>query len=182
MEGTSMACPQVSGVAALGLSYAAQLRKHFKADEFKALLYETATPIDSYMSGIKQYKKYVADLLESAPMMSINMNDFRGGMGYGQINAYALLKAVEGAGVDMTFPNIYVPVGGQTTAVPSMYMEGSSFTVSVSDSSVATAEIVNGKMIVKGLKEGQTEASVTGSRTDRFVITVRESANGNGWL
>ena len=182
MEGTSMACPHVSGVAALGLSYAAKLRKHFKAEEFKAMLYETASPIDDYMTGKKLYRKFVVDLEGSSPMMSINMNDFRGGMGYGQINAYALLKAVEGSGVDMTFPNLYVAVGGQTTAVPSMYMDGSSFSVTVSDTSVATAEIVDGKMIVKGLKAGQTEASVTGVRTDRFIITVRESASGNGWL
>ena len=182
MEGTSMACPHVSGVAALGLSYAAKLRKHFKAEEFKAMLYETASPIDDYMTGKKLYRKFVLDLEGSSPMMSINMNDFRGGMGYGQINAYALLKAVEGSGVEMTFPNLYVAVGGQTTAVPSMYMDGSSFSVTVSDTSVATAEIVDGKMIVKGLKAGQTEASVTGVRTDRFIITVRESASGNGWL
>ena len=182
MEGTSMACPHVSGVAALGLSYAAKLRKHFKAEEIIAMLYDSATPIDQYMTGTKQYKKYVIDLFESAPMMSLDMNAFRSKMGYGQVNAYGLLKAIEGSGVDMTFPNLYVAVGGQTTAVPSMYMDGSSFTVTVNDSSVATAQIVDGKMIVKGLKAGQTEASVTGSRTDKFVITVREGASGNGWL
>ena len=182
MEGTSMACPHVSGVAALGLSYAAQLRRHFKAQDFIALMYETATPIDQYMTGIKQYKRYVADLLDSAPMQSLDMKDFKGGMGHGQINAYGLLKAIEGSGVEMTFPNLYVAVGGQTTVSPYMYMEGSSFTVSVSDSSVATAEVVDGMVVVKGLKAGQTTATITGSRTDKFVITVRENANGNGWL
>ena len=182
MEGTSMACPHVSGVAALGLSYAAQIRKHFKAEEFKQLLYDTATPIDQYMTGTKNYKKYVIDLFESAPMMSIDMNSFKGGMGHGQVNAYALLKAIEGSGVEMTFPNLYVAAGGQVTVDPSMYMDGASFSVTVSDQSVATASVEDGKIVVKGLKTGQTEASVTGSRTDRFVITVRETANGNGWL
>ena len=178
-----MACPHVSGVAALGLSYAAKLRRHFTAEEFIALMYQTATPIDQYMTGIKQYKRYVADLLDSAPMHTLDMNDFKGGMGAGQINAYGLLKAIEGSGVEMTFPNLYVAVGGQTTVAPSMYLDGVAFTVTVADSSVATAEIVNGKMIVKGLKAGQTQATINGSnRTDKFVITVREAANGNGWL
>ena len=35
----------------------------------------------------------------------------------------------------------------------------------------------------KGLKAGQTQATINGSnRSDKFVITVREAANGNGWL
>ena len=182
MEGTSMACPHVSGVAALGLSYAAKLRKHFTAEEFKALLYETVVPIDSYMSGSKKYKRYVRDLEESSPMMQIDLNAFKGKMGYGQVNAYGLLKAIEGAGTEMTFPNLFVPVGGEVSVSPSMYMDGSSFSVTVKNQDVAEAVVKDGKVVVKGLKAGQTEASVTGSRTDNFVITVREGANGNGWL
>lgn len=182
MEGTSMACPHVSGVAALGLSYALKLRKHFTAGEFKDLLYETAYPIDKYMSGNKQYRKYVIDLEGSSPMMQISLNDFNGKMGHGQVDAYALLKAIEGSGVDMTFPNVFVPLGKQVTMSPSVYMEGTSFTVDVTDESIATASLKDGKIIFTGLKEGQTEAVVKGARTDRFIITVRDGANGNGWL
>ncbi len=182
MEGTSMACPHVSGVVALGLSYAARLRRHFTAEEFKSLLYETATPIDGYMDGTKQYKKYVIDLEKSAPLMSFSKNDYKGKMGHGQVNAYALLKAIEGAGTEMTFPNLFVSVDQQKTVLPSVYMDGTVFTVDVADPTVATAQMIGGKLVVKGLKEGQTEASITGSRTDRFVITVRNGAAGNGWL
>jgi hypothetical protein len=63
-----------------------------------------------------------------------------------------------------------------------MYMDGKSFTVTVDDPTVASVQMVGDKMLVLGIKEGQTKASVTGSRTDEFVITVRKAANGNGWL
>ena len=188
-----MACPHVSGVAALGLSYAARLRKHFTAEEFRTLLHKTATPIDGYITdyalnvGPKKYKRYVADLVDSSPMMQMDMGDFKGKMGSGQVNAYKLLKAVEGSGVQMSFPNLYVSEGGQTTVVPAMYFidgEKLSFTVTVADTSVATAEIDKGKMIVKGLVAGQTSATIKTSdgNVNDFVITVRKGAAGNGWL
>lgn len=183
MEGTSMACPHVSGVAALGLSYAAQLRRHFTADEFKALLYETATPIDSYMSGLKQYKKYVIDLEDSSPMMQISLDAFKGKMGHGQVNAYALLKAVEGSGVEMTFPNLFVGEGESVKIGISTYMDGAFFTYNVADSEIASVSIDQTVMTVKGLKAGQTEVTLSsGMTTHKFIITVRAGANGNGWL
>jgi Flp pilus assembly secretin CpaC len=62
-------------------------------------------------------------------------------------------------------------------------MDGQTFNVSVADPSVATAVMNDeGKLVVTGLKPGQTSATITGSRTDSFVITVREGADGNGWL
>lgn len=190
MEGTSMACPHVSGVAALGLSYAAKLRKHFTAEEFRALMCDPAnlTPINEYMQGNKLYKRYVADLVDSSPVMQIDMDDFKGKMGNGQVNAYKLLKAVEGAGVEMTFPNLYVAEGGQTTVVPAMYFENGAaltYSVNISDSSIATAgEFKNGKIEFKGIKAGQTTATIKASSGDSydFVITVRSGATGNGWL
>ena len=64
-----------------------------------------------------------------------------------------------------------------------MYMsEGNGFTVQVEDESVATAVLEDGKMIIKGLKKGQTKAVLKGEREDHFIITVKDSANGNGWL
>ena len=188
MEGTSMACPHVSGVVALGISYAAKLRKHFKADELKALLYETTRPIEQYwnVEAPKQYYKFVTDLGD-VHLSNMDLRNYRGKMGEGQVDAFAFLNAIAGAGVDMTFPNVFVALDGQTVIAPAIYFENGAsqtYTVNISDGSVASCNADGKNLVFKGLKEGQTSATVKASngKSFDFIITVRKGAAGNGWL
>ena len=186
MEGTSMACPHVSGVVALGLSYAMKLRKHFTAAEFKQLLYEAATPIDEFLTGTKTYYRYVADVGKNQKMQ-MSLGSYRNQMGVGQVNAERLLKAIEGNGRPIQFPNLYVALGREVTVIPANYFkdsEGLTYTVQIADTSIASYSVDGAKMKVQGLNEGATQATITASdgTSQSFVITVREGASDKGWL
>lgn len=186
MEGTSMATPHVSAVVALGLSYATQLRRHFTEKEIRDLLHSTATPIDEYMVGNKKYFRYVADMALVQPMQR-SLSPYKGQMGSGQANAAAFLAAIEGAGVEMRFPNLYIAEGGSVATIPARYFvdgENLSYSVTISDASIAGCSISDGKALFSGLKSGSTTATIKASNgiEHKFNITVRKGAGSNGWL
>lgn len=97
MHGTSMATPVMSGITALGLSYARQLGRHFTRDEFESLLLSSVNSIEPRLKGIKM-----------SPSSPIDLTRYQGGrMGTGIIDAWKVLMNVEGvpfetvqAGVD----------------------------------------------------------------------------------
>lgn len=109
-QGTSMACPHVTGVAALGLAYALKLGKHFTLDEFKTMIVSSAKDIDSRMNGTKTL----------ADGKVLQLYNYRHKMGSGGIDAWELMMKIEG------IPSIIVSTGSEQWVDLSTYFGTSS--------------------------------------------------------
>ncbi len=178
-EGTSMACPHVSGVAALGLAYAKQQGRHFTWDEFRDLMYTTAEDIDSYFTGEKLY--YMRHTSAGATPIKMNLLDYRGKMGR-LVDAGALLKAIDGSGRDMRLPNIYLAPEQSVTLPLAKYGVEGATKVEVENSAIAEVVLSDGYLVVSAKSVGQTRVTVTADTEHTIIVTVREGASDNGWL
>ena len=90
MQGTSMACPHVSGVVALALSYAKQLGKTYTVEEFKEMILSSTNDIDQRIANTtsKTYPGWkIADLI---------LAPYYHQMGTGAIDAWRLMMHIEG--------------------------------------------------------------------------------------
>lgn len=107
--GTSMACPHVSGVVALGMSYALQIGKKFSRDEFISRLLSSTNDLDAYntSSSMKLWvDTYWNTSTESWKREYKNTDVFvkKGKMGAGAVDAWKFLMALEGTPSYMTKP------------------------------------------------------------------------------
>ena len=90
MQGTSMACPHVSGIAALGLAYAKKLGKRFTVKEFKDMIVTSANEFESRLDGKKTYVEWNTEI------KTLELGKYRNMMGTGSIDAWTLMMKIEG--------------------------------------------------------------------------------------
>lgn len=188
MEGTSMACPHVSGVAALGLAYAAKTNRHYRAADFVALMKKSVKELDSHYQNGATKTYYMNHTTVGASPEIVQLSKYIGKMGAGLIDAAQLLNNIKNKKLssDMKLPNVYVGIEKTDSLNLAAYFAGQTegFSCSVVNGSVASASVDGKTLIVKGLAAGSTSLTVTaaGGTSQTVVVTVRKSAGNNGWM
>lgn len=188
MEGTSMACPHVSGVAALGLAYAAKTNRHYRAADFVALMKKSVKELDSHYGNGATKTYYMNHTTVGASPEIVQLSKYIGKMGAGLIDAAQLLNKIKNKELssDMKLPNVYVGIEKTVSLNLAAYFAGQTegFSCSVANGSVASASVDGKTLIVKGLAAGSTSLTVTAAdgTSQTVVVTVRKSAGNNGWM
>lgn len=188
MEGTSMACPHVSGVAALGLAYAAKTNRHYRAADFVALMKKSVKDLDSHYQNGATKTYYMNHTTVGASPEIVQLSKYIGKMGAGLIDAAQLLNNIKNKefSSDMKLPNVYVGIEKTVSLNLVAYFAGQTggFSCSVAKNGVASASVDGKTLIVKGLAAGSTSLTVTAAdgTSQTVVVTVRKSAGNNGWM
>lgn len=192
MEGTSMACPHVSAMAALGLSYARQQRKHFNSREYLDLMKKSVRSLDAKLTGNKLFHFNWANIGDACPDLIDMGKIYKGKMGSGAADIMAMFNNIDGISTTIRLPNVYVRLVTEeddnadtskydsTVDIQLCFPEGTQLNVSVADPTIAETYFDSkGRLRIHGLKEGRTSLTVNDQTS---TITVRALASQDGWL
>ncbi len=159
MQGTSMACPHVSGIAALAISYAADNGIVLTLPELKDIIVSSVTGFGALSGNKSSYEGG-----------TINLQNYTNKMGTGLIDAYRVLMAVRGTTC------IPVPVGEQAILDISNYIGDGKCQIKMLQSEIPAD--VQEKLGITDVKFMGSKLIMTCTKPGSALVTLKYIAGG----